>query len=182
MDYMKQAVEAAIDCPQCGKKAVMSNLVRPVPNFGKTLFTTLSCRHCGFRLSDVMPAEFHEPKKYFLKVDSSKKMRARIVRSSSSTIQIPELGIEIEPGPISEGYISNIEGLLDRVEAVLKAVPKAKKQLEEVKAAKDGKKKFTVKLLDPFGNSALLGDGVKETKLSKDEIDSLKTGINVFGT
>ncbi len=176
--------ETSIDCPDCGKKAVMLNLIRDVPNFGETLFTTLSCSHCGFKLSDVMPSEFHEPKKYSLVVDSPEKMRTRIIRSSSSTIRIKELGVEIEPGPLSEGYVSNLEGLLNRIQSVLKAMPESENAEtvgEEISAAKNGKKKFTVELLDPFGNSVLLGKDVKEKKLSEKEIESLKTGINIFG-
>lgn len=42
-----------------------------------------------------------------------------MVRSSSSTIRIPVLGANIEPGDASEALISNVEGVLWRIHDIL---------------------------------------------------------------
>ena len=36
------------------------------------------------------------------------------MRSSSCTVRIVELGLEVEPGDNATGYISNVEGVLNR--------------------------------------------------------------------
>ena len=43
----------------------------------------------------------------------------RVVRSMSASIEIPELGVRIDPGPACQGFVSNVEGVLDRIESVV---------------------------------------------------------------
>ena len=38
----------------------------------------------------------------------------------SAAIEIPELGVRIDPGPSCQGFVSNVEGVLDRIEQVVK--------------------------------------------------------------
>ena len=63
-----------------------------------------------------------KPVHYEMKVRTQDDIDARVVRSTSGTIRIPELGVDIEPGPASESFISNIEGVLDRVSDILEMV------------------------------------------------------------
>jgi zinc finger protein len=91
------------------------------------------------------------------------------------------LGITIEPGPLSEGYISNIEGLLDRIEAVTKALLESKgaeEFLKKLKNARNAAFDFEVVIEDPLGNSALIGTKVSKQLLSKKEIDNLSKRPN----
>ena len=168
-------------CPQCGGKASSVQLAKKIPLFGEALFTTITCEKCGFRLSDVFSVETHEPKKFWAKIST------KIVRSSSATIRIPELGLSLEPGSMSEGFISNVEGVLERFRGAVqlaknsagnaKTNAKAQKLLEKISLAENGKLAFTIELLDPFGNSALLGKHVKSERLSEKEAKKLKTGF-----
>ena len=174
-------------CPQCGGKASSVQLAKKIPLFGEALFTTITCEKCGFRLSDVFSVEPHEPKKFWAKISSAGQIPTKIVRSSSATIRIPELGLSLEPGSMSEGFISNIEGVLERFRNAVqlaknsagnaKTNAKAQKLLEKISLAENGKLAFTIELLDPFGNSALLGKHVKSERLSEKEAKKLKTGF-----
>ena len=74
---------------------------------------------CGFRHSDTILLTQKEPVRFTLQVTSIEDLDARVIRSSSGTIRIPELGVDIEPGFASESYISNVEGVLDRIEGVV---------------------------------------------------------------
>ncbi|MBI5884518.1 ZPR1 zinc finger domain-containing protein [archaeon] len=175
-----------VECPECGAKAVISEHVINLPNFGDALFSVLSCTKCGFKLNDVMPAEFHEPKAFEIKVASQKDMEAKVVRSSSGTIEIPELGVKIEPGPMAEGYITNIEGILERIEQATKTALRQKdsdesdesklavKELKLIQDARNTRISFRFIIVDPFGNSALLGPKVKSVKLTEEQIMLLK--------
>ncbi len=182
---------AMIACPNCGKNATISELIKQIPNFGKTLISTLACNECGFRFNDVMVAEFHEPKAFSVRIEKPEDLTAKIIRNSSCTIKIPELGIEIEPGPVSEGYISNIEGLIDRIEGAAKVMVnsfdenseeknEATRAMELISKAKIPTFPYTVELYDPFGNSGILAKNVNEMKLNQDQVKKLKKSINVF--
>lgn len=188
---MAKPKTAMIPCPNCGKNAKISELLKEIPNFGKTLISTLACGECGFKFNDVMAAEFHDPKAFSVKIEKPEDLAAKIVRNSSCTIKIPELGIEIEPGPISEGYISNIEGLIERIESAAGVAvhsmqdgsdekTEAMQAMQLISKAKAGAFAFTVELFDPFGNSGIMAKNVKEIKLTLDQVKKLKKSINVF--
>ena len=173
-----------MECPACGHKGMKSIVsTLDLPMLGDALETTLICPKCGFRTSDVMITGQNEPVRYTFHVKSAEDINARVVRSTSGTIRIPELGILIEPGPASESFISNIEGVLMRVMEVLQglefgegeaaAVEGRKKEIEE---AMNAGIPFTFIIEDPFGNSAILHERAKKEVLSHDEAGQLKTG------
>jgi zinc finger protein len=132
-----------------------------------------------------------EPVRYEISVETPEDLNARVIRSTSGTIRIPEMGIVIEPGTVSESYITNIEGVLQRVQSVLRTASRwvqedkekfARSQelmhmLEEVN---ESRKKITVVIEDPLGNSAIISKKAVATKLSKEEAEKLNTGMIVF--
>ena len=58
--------------------------------------------------------EGKKPGSWKLKIEDNTHLDARVVRSSSCTVRISELGLEVSPGSSSTGYISNVEGVLER--------------------------------------------------------------------
>ncbi len=161
-----------------------------IPYFGEVMYISAKCE-CSFRFADTMILSSKEPVSYELLVETPEDLNARVIRSTSGTIRIPEMGIVIEPGTVSESYITNIEGILQRVEDVLITASKWVQEdnekfsrsqellcmLEEVI---EGKKKITVIIEDPLGNSAILSKKATITKLSKEEAEKLNTGMIVF--
>lgn len=108
-------------CPLCGKELVTNWVKDDIPFFGEVMHITSLCE-CGLRYSDTMIMSQREPVHYEMKIKTRDDLDARVVRSTSGTIRIPELGIDIEPGPASESFVSNIEGVLDRVRNILEMV------------------------------------------------------------
>lgn len=167
----------SIDCPKCRKKAVLTELIQEIPNFGETLISNLHCNHCGYNFNDVMSSSTHKPVFFIAKIENEEDLKIKLIKSSSSFIEIPELGVEIFPSPYSEGYISNIEGLLDRVKQSIELLgeeKKAKQKLKELDKAMNGEKEFSVHLKDIFGHGALVGNNVQKKELSKQETEKLK--------
>lgn len=173
-------------CMQCGKSASLIQVPDDIPLFGEILLQTILCTHCGFKWSDVMSLEFGKPLGYEAHITSEADLSTKIVRNSNGTVEIPELGVLLEPGPFAEGFITNIEGLLERVDEALSMLSRsedgdqahaAKERKKELLACRAGKKPFTVKVLDPFGGSALIGKHVKRWELSEEEAKSLKKGM-----
>ena len=144
---------------------------------------------CGFRYSDTLILSQHEPMHYEMKVRSTDDLDARVVRSTSGTIRIPELGVEIEPGPASESFISNVEGVLERVERILDMVTRwgeedkttrALELLSSIIKTRAGEYNITIIIDDPLGNSAIIAKNAVCRKLTDDEASLLKTGMIVF--
>jgi len=122
---------------------------------------------CGFRYSDTLIMSQREPVHYEMEIRTQDDIDARVVRSTSGTIRIPELGVDMEPGPASESFISNIEGVLDRVANILEMVvrwneddktPRAMELLSNIEKVKAGEFGITVIIEDPLGNSAIISE------------------------
>jgi len=120
-------------------------------------------------------------------VDDVTLLNVRIVRSGSCTYRFPEWGIDVEPGPTADSFITNIEGLLSRVRAVVETArsfadldsekQRASEILEEIDAALRGEYSFTLVMEDPAGVSGILPDDmtlVKYEELSSEEASQLK--------
>jgi zinc finger protein len=178
------------DCPICGGKNTLKalNHIHEIPYFGKVMESTIICEKCGYRNADVMVLEEKEPKLYTVKVEEEKDLFTRVVRSKSGTIELEEIGVKIEPGPASQGFVTNVEGVLERTRETLlmardfknqendeESVKKIDELLAYIEDVKEGKKPLTVKIMDPFGNSALIGEKVKSRLLTKEEIKKLST-------
>jgi zinc finger protein len=130
-----------------------------------------------------------EPVHYEMAISTTDDIDARVVRSTSGTIRIPELGIDMEPGPASESFISNIEGVLDRVADILEMVvrwneddktPRAKELLSNIEKIKAGEFGITVIIEDPLGNSAIISEKATHRELTHEEANCLKTGMIIF--
>jgi len=98
--------------------------------------------------------------------------------------------VDIEPGFASESYISNVEGVLERVEDVLQfatrsareagsqeATEKGEDILEKIALAREGRFAFTLILEDPLGNSAIDCDKAVKSPLTAEDAAALKTGM-----
>ena len=161
-----------------------------IPYFGEIMYISANCQ-CSFRFADTMILSSKEPVRYEMSVETLEDLNARVIRSTSGTIRIPEMGIIVEPGTVSESYITNIEGVLQRVQSVLVTASKWVQEDEEkfsrsqellcmLEKVIEGKGKITVIIEDPLGNSAIISKKATSTKLSKEETEELNTGMIVF--
>lgn len=179
-------------CPSCDGKG-LEYTTEPVelPFMGTSLEIMLRCETCGYRHTDFVLTEHREPTRYSYLVTRESDMSVRVVRSSSGTIRIPELGVTIEPGVASEAFVSNIEGILVRVERVLDQLMRDAEDQEMRDRIQDLQDTFglmregkappaTVILEDPFGNSAILAEGATHEPIPPEEAERLKVGMLVY--
>lgn len=179
------------DCPVCHAKGSLKleTKTENIPYFGEVMESTVKCDECGFKHSDIICLESKEPVKYTLKIEKNK-MNTRVVKSQSATITIPELGLKVEPGPQSQGYVSNVEGILERFKkAVETALSWAEDEetrgnaheiLDMIENLRTGEKDATLIIEDPFGHSLIEDEDAIVIELSIEEIDNLKTGFITF--
>ena len=162
-------------CPFCqSKKAILREEEIDIPHFGRTFVLSMQCDACGVKKSDVEPAEKKEPAKYTLEIQSDDDLNIKIVKSGEATIKIPHV-ITIEPGPASNGYITNVEGLLERVKKVIESSvgseeddslrKKAKNLVKKLNKVILGREKLKLIIEDLTGHSAIISDKAQKSKL-----------------
>ncbi|MDW5548873.1 ZPR1 zinc finger domain-containing protein [Methanosarcina sp.] len=190
-DFLKQErFETKICCPLCQTDLVMNWQRDNIPYFGEIMYISARCQ-CGFRFADTMILSSKEPMRYEMPVESSEDLDARVIRSTSGTIRIPEMGVTVEPGTVSESYVTNIEGVLQRIRDVLLTASRWVQGDEEKSSRSEellcmledvieGKRKITVIIEDPLGNSAIISKKAKATTLSEEEAQKLNTGVIIF--
>ena len=180
--------EMIIKCPACAIEGVAKSIMKEleIPHFGKVMETTIICPSCGFKHSDIISLEQNDPAKYVLEINKNN-LSIRVVRSQSATVIIPEVGVKVEPGPKSEGYVTNVEGVLTRFESAVKKAlnlfddeesqKNATTALESIQELKKGNGTATLIMLDPFGQSNVVSEKVEILEIPEEELRDLKTGF-----
>ena len=101
-------------------------------------------------------------------------MKVRVVKSSEATVKLPHI-VTITPGPAAQGFVTNIEGILNRVKYQIESAKDMEEGEDEKKKANNLLKKITritwgqekqkLILEDPSGNSAIISDKAIKTNL-----------------
>ncbi len=170
-DFNIEVLEGEL-CPFCRKKTLtLRQAEREIPFFGKVLIFSMDCEdaECGYHKADVEATETRPPIKHVLVVESEDDLKIRVVKSSFATIKIPHIG-SIEPGEASNGYVTNIEGIINRIKKQVEFLrdnaeedsdkKKAKNILKKLNKVLWGQEKINVSLEDPTGNSAIISEKV----------------------
>ena len=106
---------------------------------------------------------------------------------SKHLMRFPEFGIDVEPGPAAESFVTNIEGILLRLVPVVESAirfaeaesekERGEEVLQMIEAAREGEFVFTIIFEDPAGISGILPDDlslVKYEELTAEEASHLK--------
>jgi len=155
-------------CPLCNENSlILTESETEMPYFGRVYLFSMTCNNCKYHKADVEAVEQKDPVKYEFEISSEEDMKVRVVKSSEALIKLPHLAV-ITPGPASQGYITNIEGVLNRVKYQIESVKETEEGEEDKKKAKNLLKKITrimwgqenQKLIieDASGNSAIISD------------------------
>lgn len=162
-------------CPFCNKNQLtLMEDRREIPFFGPVHIYSMSCDACKFHKADVEVESTQDPVKYTLEIESEDDMKIRVVKSSQATIKIPRVAT-ITPGPASNGYVTNVEGILNRLLNQIRSAKDNAEEPDERKKAKRlikklnkviwGQERLKMTIEDPSGNSAIISDRVKISKL-----------------
>lgn len=189
-----EEVPVEIPCPIChveGQVRMMTH-IDEIPYFGEHTQVTVLCNSCGWRQTDFIPAEGKKHGASTLVISKPDHIRARVVRSSSCTVRLLELDLEVKPGTASTGYVSNVEGVIDRFMDVIimvsrqayaedadladiKTLQKMHTTLLELKEDPIPTP-ITLQFLDPNGHSQILHEDAELRELSTEELEELPVG------
>ncbi len=162
-------------CPFCKKNELtLMEDRREIPFFGPVYLYSMNCGSCKFHKADVEAENTQDPVKYTLEIESEEDMKIRVVKSSQATIKIPRIA-NITPGSASNGYVTNVEGVLNRLLNEIKSAKDNAEEDEERKKAKRlikklqrviwGQEKLRMTIEDPSGNSAIISERAKVDRL-----------------
>src|SRR3989338_1032287 len=164
------------DCPFCyEKKLTLTQEEIEIPYFGKTFIFGMQCFGCNYNESDVEAEELKEPTRYTIEINNEEDMKIRVVKSSQAIVKVPTLRMEVKPGTIPEGYVSNVEGVLDKFKKIIEdqrdltddgdVRKNAKNLLKKLWKVKLGDISVKIVIEDPSGNSAIISNKAKIEKL-----------------
>lgn len=185
---MEREFITQMPCPACARELSISWTQQTIPYFGGMLLVSARCE-CGFGFSDVTLLDSKGPSRHVLDVLGEEDLKTRVVRSSSCTIRIPELGVQVEPASHAEAFVSNVEGVLQRVEGVLRAAERwsaeegderkrerCRRLLNTIEDIRSGNRSMTLILEDPMGNSTIISERAVCEPLTYDEVRKLSKG------
>ncbi len=164
MEKRKKLNDTVIRCPVCGEPSFhVFQFISYIPYFGEVLETYGHCEKCGYKSNDILSVEEKPPIKQKIKIEKKEDLMLRFIKSSKCKIEIPELGIEITPGPASEGIITNVEGMLERIENSMKGMKittgkekEIDELIEKIEKVRRGEMKITIIIEDESGNSKII--------------------------
>ncbi len=186
---MESTIE--VSCTICGYDEGLSMLAHTeeIAYFGEHTQITLTCPGCGWRQTDFIPAEAREGSCQTYLIDSIDDLKVRVIRGSACTVRLLELDLEVRPGSHSTGYVSNIEGVLNRFQDVIDMVDRQAaieaneedivglaKLTQAMIEIREGQRETTLQFLDPHGHSMILTENVQTRPLTQGEIEDLPVG------
>jgi zinc finger protein len=164
-------------CPICGQeKATFTEYEIEDAYAGPIAIFSIKCLACGYRNSDLEFLEPGTPAEYSVDIESKEDLNIRVIKSGMCEVKIPSFRISVDSSMNSEGFISNIQGVLERFKKQIEFLKQdpdldksQRKKLKNILKGLDevfaGEKKITVKLIDTSGNSAIVSDKVKIKKM-----------------
>jgi len=165
-------------CPSCNTEIEYLYKTENIPYFSDILIISAICPSCGYKFVDTQLLKHGEPARYSVTIDVEEDLAIRVVRSMSASIEIPEFGVRIDPGPTCQGFISNVEGVLDRIATVVNMTfrwgtdeekENATALLANIARVKAGTFPVTLILEDPSGNSGIIADKTVKEPYVPDE-------------
>jgi zinc finger protein len=162
-------------CPVCGEKTlVLTEHDTEVPYFGRIAMFSMTCAGCKYHKADIEALDRKDPCRYEFEISGEEDMKVRVVKSAEATVKLPHI-MSITPGPAAQGFVTNIEGILNRVKHQIEAAKemeeddsdkkKAKNLLKKILNIQWGKEKQKMIIEDPSGNSAIISDKAVKTAL-----------------
>ena len=153
-------------CHNCHEMGENKMCTITIPYFKELVIMSFSCDFCGAKSRDIKTGgEVSEKaKKITMSVDCEDDLKRDVFKSETALLQLPELEIELLMGTLG-GMYSSIEGLLNQVKDHLsennpffgdsddKFRQRMQQVLNSLQECIDLKRKFTIILDDPLGNS-----------------------------
>ena len=182
-------VKFSFKCPSCDNGVITIDKTEyDLPDGDKMLIIKFFCDTCNYHKNDIIPMTTRmDPGIMTLQILDENDLKSKIYRSPTGKLEIPELELIVEPGPMADFYYTNVEGILFRFE---EAVSIYKNNLErndpelneieeilgDLKKAVNGELMFTLKITDPGGGSYIIPQDASRYTFQKLNSDEFQEG------
>ena len=184
----------AVACPVCeSENTKITQKIMDIPHFPQLWFINLTCFDCQYKHNDFLNLDIKDPVRHVYHAQNKEDYTTKIVRAANGTISFPQIGAMIEPGPSADGFINNIEGILQDIkDKAIFLLNNSTSEEEKIKISEyvdllneyiDNNLPIDIVIEDPFGNSSIIPnnpENLETTKLTPKEAEKLKTGFIVF--
>ena len=184
----------AVTYPVCeSENTKITQKIMDIPHFPQLWFINLTCLDCKYKHNDFLNLDVKDPVRHIYHALNKEDYTTKIIRAANGTISFPQIGAMIEPGPSADGFINNIEGILQDIKEKAKFLLNISTSEEEkIKISKyidsldeyiNNNLPIDIVIEDPFGNSSIIPNNpanLETTKLTPEETEKLKTGFIVF--
>ena len=163
--YAKGVHEFEEECPYCGGRMKVRELNYALPEIGDALLVSRYCPSCGYRRSEMVGLNKRPWIRIYFRVSEPGDVNAKVVRSNVAEIRIPEIGATISPGAAAQMFLTNVEGVLERIEDALERLclledsedlrRGARRVREEIEALREVRREYTLVISDPQGISSV---------------------------
>ncbi|CBK24796.2 uncharacterized protein [Blastocystis hominis] len=176
VDTDKEMMVMQCPCHACGRMGESRMCITDIPYFKEVIIMSFLCDYCGFRTNEIKAGGSipEQGQRLILRSDKEhavEDLRRDVLKSDTAAVYIPELDLELEAGSLG-GMYTTVEGLLTQIIDSMSenspiflgdsAIEEKKKQyaefMEQLKAMRDGKREFTIDIVDPLANSWIYSD------------------------
>ncbi|CAL8084221.1 unnamed protein product [Orchesella dallaii] len=166
-NFKDEVLQMPTNCPECSEPCFTKMKVTDIPFFKEVIIMATDCDKCGCRSNEVKSGGGIEPKgkRMKLRVKSKEDFSRDVLKSETSSIEIPELDL-VAGSHVFAGKFTTVEGLLSDIKKNLfednpiisgdSVDPEFKNKVQKFCAELDrlltGEHEFTLILDDPAGN------------------------------
>ncbi|XP_043785071.1 zinc finger protein ZPR1 [Apis laboriosa] len=203
-EYTLEQIEGEVlsfrtNCPECNCPCETNMKLTNIPHFKEVVIMATVCDSCGHRTNEVKSGGGIEPMgvKIEVTIIGREDFNRDLLKSETCHMQIPELELEIGPAALG-GRFTTIEGILVAIKEQLSSStafsgdssdPETVKRMEifisHLNEVLEGKRKITLVLDDPAGNSYIqslsnegLDNGLKIIKYERSFDQNEELGLN----
>lgn len=171
-------------CPSCNQGQIKINkIIYDLKDGDQMVILSFNCDTCEYSNSDIIPISTNmKPGILTLEIKNENDLKSKIYRSPTGKLEIPELELEVDPGPRADFYFTNVEGILLRFERAVRIyrnnlekddsqVKEIDEILDDLKKATKGSLPFTLKITDLTGGSYIIPQDVTNYSFEPREYD-----------
>ncbi|XP_034489840.1 zinc finger protein ZPR1 [Drosophila innubila] len=161
-----EVVEIESACMRCFQSGITRLLPTKIPFFREVVLMSFKCEHCGYANNEMQSASEIQKSgvRIELNVLNAADLNRRVVRSDNSSINIPEVELEI-PVQSQKGEVTTVEGVIERTIAGLSQDQEKRRidhpteaesidaYIDRLRELKELKSPFRLLLEDISGNS-----------------------------
>ena len=177
----------ATRCFACYKEGTVKMCVTNIPQFKETVIMAFNCDFCGAKSNEIRGggSMSERGKKITLKVANPYDLSRFIIKSDTSSIDIPEIGLQLSSGTLG-ALVTTLEGMIEKINEELErnigfVIGDSQESQERIrfneflKILDDMKKgihpEYTFILDDPLGNSYITGVGENDPQVATEEYE-----------